>query len=255
VSYPAINPDDHKEIRMIPKIAPWLMLFSRTALFFTVQSLFAFAFYLAGSASAWEEGANWWPIAVAAANLVVLALLIRLFKAEGKRYWDIFRFKRQHVKGDLLAVLGVTLLAAPVSYLPNILLGEWLFGSSEATLDLFIRPLPLWAVNLSVLVFPLSQGVTELPTYFGYVMPRFKAQGMQKWLAISLPAVMLGLQHIAVPLLFDIRFITWRALMYIPFAFLLGLAIHWRPRLLPYFVIIHVLMNMSLAPMFLAVAY
>lgn len=240
---------------MTPKIAPWLMLISRLVLFFAAQSIFAVGFYMAGSAAAWEEGANWWPIAVAAANLVVLALLIRLFKAEGKRYWDIFRFERQHVKGDLLAVLGVTLLAAPVSYLPNILLGEWLFGSSEATLDLFIRPLPLWAVYLSVLVFPLTQGVTELPTYFAYVMPRFKAHGMQKWLAISLPALMLGLQHIAVPLLFDMRFITWRALMYIPFAFLLGIAIHWRPRLLPYFVIIHVLMNMSLAPMFLAVAY
>jgi hypothetical protein len=240
---------------MAPKLAPWLMLFSRTALFFTVQSLFAFAFYLSGSTSAWEAGADWWPIAVAAANLVVLALLIRLFKTEGKRYWDIFRFERQHVKGDLLAVLGITLLAAPVSYLPNVMLGTLLFGSPEATLDLFIRPLPLWAVYLSVLVFPLTQGVTELPTYFGYVMPRFKAQGMQKWLAISLPALMLGLQHIAVPFLLDMRFITWRALMYIPFAFLLGIAIHWRPRLLPYFVIIHVLMNMSLAPMFLAVAY
>ena len=240
---------------MAPKIAPWLMLFSRTALFFTVQALFAFGFYLSGSASAWEAGANWWPIAVASANLVVLALLIRLFKSEGKRYWDIFRFERQHIKGDLLAVLGITLLAAPVSYLPNVMLGTLLFGSPEATLDLFIRPLPLWAVYLSVLVFPLTQGVTELPTYFGYVMPRFKAQGMQKWLAISLPALMLGLQHIAVPFLLDMRFITWRALMYIPFAFLLGIAIHWRPRLLPYFAIIHVLMNMSLAPMFLAVAY
>jgi hypothetical protein len=240
---------------MTPKIAPWLMLVSRLLLFFAAQSIFAVGFYMAGSAAAWEEGANWWPIAVAAANLVVLALLIRLFKTEGKRYWDIFRFDRRYIKGDLLALLGVTLLAAPVSYLPNILLGEWLFGSSEATLDLFIRPLPLWAVYLSILAFPLTQGVTELPTYFGYVMPRFKAQGMQKWLAISLPALMLGLQHIAVPLLFDMRFITWRALMYIPFAFLLGITIHWRPRLLPYFAIIHVLMNLSLAPMFLAVAH
>jgi hypothetical protein len=104
----------------------------------------------------------------------------------------------------------------PYRTCPTLCWGTLLFGSPEATLDLFIRPLPFWAVYLSVLVFPLTQGVTELPTYFGYVMPRFKAQGMQKWLAISLPALMLGLQHIAVPLLFDMRFITWRALMYIP---------------------------------------
>ena len=237
---------------MTLKTAPWLMLISRTSLFFTAQSIFALGFYLSGSEAAWEVGANWWPFAVTAANLVVLALLIRLFRDEGKRYWDIFRFERQHVKGDLLAVLGVTVLAAPISYLPNVMLGTLLFGSPEATLDLFIRPMPLWAVYTAMLVFPISQGLTEIPTYFRYVMPRLEAQGLGKWLAISLPALMLGLQHIAVPFLLDMRFITWRALMYIPFAFLLGIVLHWRPRLLPYIAIIHVLLNMALAPMFLA---
>ena len=43
--------------------------------------------------------------------------------------------------------------------------------------------------------------------------------------------------------------------MYIPFAFLIGIVLNWRPRSLPYFAIIHVLINMSLAPLFLAVAY
>lgn len=42
---------------------------------------------------------------------------------------------------------------------------------------------------------------------------------------------------------------------YIPFAFLIGIVLNWRPRSLPYFAIIHVLINMSLAPLFLAVAY
>ena len=237
------------------KTTPWLMLISRIVIFFAAQSIFALGIYLAGSTAAWEGSANWWPLTVTAANLVILALLIGLFRSEGKRYWEIFRFERRHIKGDLLALLAATALSAPLSYLPNVMLGTWLFGSPEATLDLFVRPLPLWAVYAAIVVFPITQGLTELPTYFGYVMPRLEAQGIRKWLAISLPALMLGLQHIAAPLLFDINFITWRALMFIPFAFFLGIFFHWRPRMLPYFVIIHVLMNMSFATMFLSVAF
>jgi len=99
------------------------------------------------------------------------------------------------------------------------------------------------------------KGFAELPTYFGYVMPRLEAQGLRKWLAITLPSLMLGLQHIGVPLLFDLRFILWRGLMYLPFALFVGIVLHWRPRLLPYMAIVHVLMDLSFAMMLLNVAY
>jgi hypothetical protein len=77
---------------------------------------------------------------------------------------------------------------------------------------------------------------------------------MNKWLAIALPASMLGLQHIAAPLLLDMRFVAWRGGMYLPFAFLVGAVLYWRPRLLPYLVAIHVLMDLSFAAMFLNAA-
>ena len=234
---------------------PWVMLFSRITLFAGVQTLFAAIYFLIGSVHPWDSSANWWMISVGMANLIGLALLVKIFKTEGKRYWDVFRFDRAHVKGDLLGLLIVTLLAAPLSYFPNVMLAQWLFGSPDATLDLFVRPLPLWAAYTAVVFFPVTQGLTELATYFGYVMPRFESQGMNKWLAISLPALMLGLQHLAAPLLFDVRFIVWRGLMFIPFALMTGIALHARPRILPYFAIIHVLMNMSFATMFLSVAY
>jgi hypothetical protein len=86
-------------------------------------------------------------------------------------------------------------------------------------------------------------------------MPRLEAQGLRRWQAVALPALMLGLQHFAVPLVFDLRFIAWRALMFLPFALLLGIVLHWRPRLLPYIAIVHVLMDLSFAMMFLGVAY
>jgi hypothetical protein len=86
-------------------------------------------------------------------------------------------------------------------------------------------------------------------------MPRLQNQGLPSWLAVALPALMLGLQHFAVPLVFDLRFIAWRGLMFIPFGFLVGILLHWRPRLLPYLALTHVLMDLSLAMMLLSVAY
>jgi hypothetical protein len=234
---------------------PWLMLFSRLLLFASIQAIFALVFYFAGSSNSWETSANWWPMVVVITNLLCVGLLVQIFQWKGKHYWDIFRFDRQHIKGDLLAFLGITVLAAPLSILPNIILGGWLFGDSNATLGLLVRPLPLWAVYTAIILFPLSQGMAEIATYFGYIMPSFKENGMPPWLAIPLPALMLGFQHIAVPLLFDLRFILWRGLMYIPFAFLIGIVMHGRPRMLPYFAIVHILMNLSFATMFLSVAY
>lgn len=240
---------------MKKRSTPWLLLFARSALFLAVQALFALGFWVAGSTTAWEDGANWWPISVAIADLLCLIVLIVIFRAEGRRYWDLFRIDRQHIKGDLLALLIVTVLAAPLSFLPNVWLGAAFFGRSDATLALIVRPLPLLAVYIAMVAFPLMQGLTEVGTYFGTIMPRLKAQGVRPWLAIGIPAVMLSLQHVFAPLLFDVRFIAWRGLMFLPFALMTGVAFSLRPRLLPYFAVIHTLMNVSFVAMFLSAAY
>lgn len=237
------------------KTTPWLMLFSRITLFAVFQAILALILFLSGAAQAWDTAANWWPLTVAAVDLVSLLLLIHVFAAEGKRFWDMFRIERGTIKSDLLVLLLLLVLLGPVSYLPNIWLGQALFGDPEATLELIVRPLPTWAVFAAIVLFPVGQGLTELPTYFGYVMPRFQTQGIQRWLAVSLPSLILAFQHIAVPLLFDGRFIIWRALMFVPFAFLVGIALMWRPRLMPYMVVVHILMDMAFAAMFLSVAY
>jgi len=234
---------------------PWIMLVSRISLFIAIQAIFALGFLLTGSSSAWEDSANWWPFFVAITNLICVALLVRLFKQEGKRFWDIFRIRKEHIKSDLLALLGITIVMGPVAILPNIWLGGLLFDDPQETLELLVRPLPLWVAIAGMILFPLTQGLAEIPTYFSYVMPRFEEQGMPRWLAVTLPSLFLGIQHCAVPLLFNLPFFTWRALMYIPFAFLVGIVMRWRPRLLPYLAIIHVIMDMSFAAMLLVEAF
>jgi membrane protease YdiL (CAAX protease family) len=39
--------------------------------------------------------------------------------------------------------------------------------------------------------------------------------------------------------------------MFLPLSLVLGLILHWRPRLLPYLAVVHALMDLSLLPLLL----
>jgi hypothetical protein len=232
-------------------IQPWLMLVIRSLLFLTFQALIALVFLFLGSATAWTASAAWWPFAIIFTDLACLGLIIRFYRQEGKRFWDVFRIERQFVKQDLLFLLGFLVIASPLGYLPNVLSARWLFGDPQVALELLVRPLPVWAAVTSVALFPLLQGLVEIPTYMLYALPRLEAQGLRPWLAAALASFFLSFQHMFAPFLPDGRFITYRLVMFLPFAVLIAVIMCWLPRLMPYMAVIHALMDMSVAIMFL----
>jgi len=229
---------------------PWTMLPARSVFFLAFQAVFAAAIALTGSSAAWSRAGAYWPVTIVGANLVCLALILRFVRAEGQSYWDLFRIQRQHIKGDLLALLGVLVVTAPVAFLPNLLLGGLLYGDAMLPLGMLISPLPAWAFYISLIFFPVTQGLVELSFYFVVIMPRLATQTGRPWVAYSLASLFLGVQHAFLPLVFEGRFFLWRGGMYIPFAFLYGLVLKWRPRLLPYLAVVHGLLDFAVAWMF-----
>jgi hypothetical protein len=180
-------------------------------------------------------------------------LLICFYRQEGLRFWDIFMIERQFIKTDALFMLGFLLIAGPLGYLPNLFSAHWLFGDPQIALGLLVRPLPVWATVTGLALFPLLQGLVEIPTYMLYARARLEVQGMRPWLAVRLASFCLSAQHIFAPFLPDARFITYRMVMFLPFEFLIALVMRARPRLMPYMAVIHVLMDLSVAVMFLTV--
>lgn len=231
---------------------PWFMLVSRSALFLFFQLLIALVFAVAGSASAWEESARWWTFIVFFANCASIYLLLRVFKAEGKRYWDAIRFSRATVKTDLIWFLLSSLVGMPIAGTPMNLLGAWIFGDPMTPTYMLFRPIPTWAF-VSSFLFPLTIGLAELPTYFGYVMPRLAEQLKNGWLAWLIASLFLAAQHMFLPLILDGGFILWRLLMYLPFALYAGLMIKLRPSLLPYYLIVHALIDVSAVAVYLMI--
>jgi hypothetical protein len=223
---------------------PWVMLFARTLLFAGWQAVIAIIYVLLGSTSAWTAAAAWWPLTATLTNIVCLIVLSKFFQREGRRYRDLFRIRRDTLKVDLLILFGALIISGPISYLPNPIGAQWLFGSADGPMSLFVQPLPLVAAVILMVIFPISNGLAELPTYFGYVQPRLVPQ-IGRVGAVIITGLMLAFQHATLPLLFDVRFIAWRLIMFVPFGLFMAALLRWRPQLLPYTVVVHMLMDAS----------
>lgn len=87
-------------------------------------------------------------------------------------------------------------------------------------------------------------------------MPRLFRVGESQthpYLAWMIASFFLAAQHMFLPLMFDSRFMLWRLGMFLPFAFLTGLFLKIRPSLLPYFVIVHALMDVTTVLVYLMI--
>jgi hypothetical protein len=222
---------------------PWLMLISRSVLFLLSQVLIALILYMAGSTNAWDESAKYWTIVATLANVVSLYFLIRLFDAEGKRFWDILHFSRDNWKTDLLWFIAASIIAMPMVGAPREPLAKAIFGDSTIATNMMFQPIPTWAFVLSFL-FPLTIWFSELPTYFGYCMTRLSGQ-INGWLAWLIASFFLAAQHMFLPTILNGGYFLWRFGMFLPFALFTGLVIKFRPSLLPYFVIVHALLDVT----------
>lgn len=234
---------------------PWFMLFSRSILFIIAQALIALVLATTGTNGAWNEAARWWIFFPIFANIGSILLLIYVLRAEGKRYLDLLRFNRTSVKTDLIWFFASGVIGLPIAAAPMYILGSAIFGDRMIPVYMLFRPVPSWALVVGLL-FPLTIAFAELPTYFGYAMPRLFSKGESEtrpyaWLAFLVASLFLSLQHIFLPFYADWNYILWRGLMYLPFALYAGLMVKLRPNLLPYFAIVHALMDVSVLTVYL----
>jgi hypothetical protein len=227
------------------------MLLLRLVLFAVFQTAIAGLLALGGTEDAFAASAAWWPLAASAANLVNLGVLARLARLEGFSLRSIYLPRREGRGRDILVALGTVVVAAPLAMGPNIGLATLLFGDPQIALDMFVQPLPVWAAIASVVLFPITIALTELPTYYWYIQPRLTALTRSVWLGVLVPAFFHAVQHAALPLIFDADFLLWRALMFLPFALLVSLVYRWRPSVLPYLLVVHFAIDLPVALMVL----
>jgi hypothetical protein len=221
----------------------WGLLLSRTLLFLTAQAAIVAGLAAAGAREPLWSSAAWWPVSATAANLIGLALLGWRLRAEGVDWRDLLLPVPGSWRRDGLVALGLLPLIGVAGALPSIWLGTALWGDPAVGQALLVGPLPTWAAAVALLLFPVTTAAVELPTYAGYVLPRLRSTGLPVVAAVAVVGLVLGVQHGALPFLPASQFFVWRTTMFVPFALVLIAAVAWRPRLLPWFVGVHLLLD------------
>lgn len=234
------------------KYLPFLLLLLRVFLFGVSQSIIALFFLIAGNSSPWQLSEGYWILSGLFTNLITFPILILLYKKEGLNYFSVFKFTKKEWWKDVLIAVGLLVLSIPLASLPNTFFANLFLGSPEVAFHLFFRHVPFWIIIIGF-IWAITQGLVELPFYFSYIMPRIEKLIQNGWLSWVIVSIFLAFQHIAFPLIFDYNFILWRFGMFIPFALFAGLCIKLRPRLLPYYLIIHALMDIVVVAMLINV--
>ncbi len=219
---------------MRPLIA---LLFSRLTLFACFQAMMALALH------SWDASVKYWILTATLTNLISIALLILLTRKEGVSYLSLFRINKKEWKTDLKYFIGLAVISVPVVLGPGMLLNEVLYPASDHYAQLLFQPMSMSLVYVLLVAFPVTIGLAELPTYFGYIMPRLQQKMNSRFLGFALPVIFLSVQHCTLPLVFEWEFVAYRALAFLPFSILLGVALNKRPSLLIYFSVFHALLD------------
>ena len=212
-----------------------LLLFSRTLLFLSFQILIALFL------NSWEGSVKYWALSASLTNIVGIILLAIILNQENLSYFSIFSFQRENLKGDLIWFLILLLLSVPIAIIPSLALSTLIWGNTEYYHQVLFQPLNRPLVYCLLFVYPLTTGLVELATYFGYIMPRLKGYFNSQWIVVALPVLAFSLQHCTLPLVFETKFIFFRGVMYLLFAFIYGIALYKRPSLLPWLAILQLL--------------
>lgn len=219
----------------IPAMRVWGMLAVRSVLSFALLLALAVVFAASGSTNAVSASAAWWLWFVTITNVVCIWLMARFARAEGGlRLRDIYFASKATWKGDLLWMLVGFLGTAALAQLPGTLLATALWGDASHPNPMLFQALPLWAVYPLFLLMPTTHAFAELPTYWGYVAPRLRAFGSNRWVVIVIVGLVLSLQHMFFSFQLDWQYDVWLAVKFLPFALWTGFLVDRRPTVLPY---------------------
>jgi membrane protease YdiL (CAAX protease family) len=223
------------------------VLSSRMILFLLFQMIIAFFLSSLG------DSVKYWTLSATLTNIVSIIILIILLREEKTSFFSFFRFQKEKIKTDLIWFILFILISVPLAIAPSLALSNLLWGNTEYYHQVLFQPINKSLLYFLLFAYPISTGLAELTTYFGYIMPRLKVQVNSPWIVIALPVIAFSVQHCTLPLVFEGKFIFFRGLMYFLFSLVYGVVIYKRPSLLPWLTILQVLIYILPMTMLLTV--
>ena len=163
------------------------------------------------------EIGKWWSVVCSVGNLLTLIALYRLNKAEHLTYRQMMRYPKKATgwKAIALGIVVVVVLGMAGMFLA----GYLTYGVFPYLAKDLIAPIPIWLAWTNVLILPLSTTLAEDGLYLGIGVNRLT----DKRAGVLVPAFFYALQHSFIPLYFDLSYMLYRFLSFLPLTILLCL--------------------------------
>lgn len=162
-----------------------------------------------------DEISNWWSIIASIVNLVTILVLLAIGKKQNSNYWELINYQKGKTTGRQIAVISIVTVIVGMAGM--YLAGFICYGVIPYAAPMMIAPIPLWLAIINAFILPISTALAEEGLYLGCGVNRIK----NKYAAIIVPALFFALQHSFIPTLFDVKYIIYRFLSFLPLTIIL----------------------------------
>ena len=212
-----------------------------------LRSLIFIVFFLIASAVTGKRLAdisNIWSVAASVINIMFILALVLITKGQGG-YFRLINYEKGKTRPkQVFAMIGIILL---VGMAGMYLAGFICYGSILYAPPMMIAPIPIVLAVINLIVLPVSTALAEDALYLGCGVRQFE----NKYAAVIVPAFFFAIQHSFIPTLFDVRYIIYRFISFLPLTIIL--CIHYRKRQNPLPIMIgHAVIDVATAGQILA---
>ena len=157
-----------------------------------------------------DEISNIWSVAASVVNIVTILLLVLISRKMGGNFAKLINYEKGKTKPkQAVAMTAVVLL---VGMGGMFLSGFICYGVIPYAPPMLIEPIALPLAIINFVLLPVSTAFAEEGLYLGCGVNQIK----NKYGAILIPAFFFALQHSFIPALFDVRYIIYRFLCFLP---------------------------------------
>lgn len=162
-----------------------------------------------------SEISNWWSIVATIVNIVIIVLLIFVAGKNGKTYWKLINYEKG--KTEIRQIAGISILILLVGMAGMYLAGFLCYGVMPYAAPMMIAPIPKALAIINVVLLPISTAFAEDGLYLGCGVNYIE----NKFWAISIPSFFFALQHSFIPTLFDMKYVVYRFISFLPLTIIL----------------------------------
>ncbi|MCH5260337.1 MAG: hypothetical protein J1F18_11315 [Lachnospiraceae bacterium] len=157
-----------------------------------------------------EDISNWWSIVASIVNIVVILVIYFFTKKNKSSFWELINYQKGKTKAK--QIIGISVLVLVIGMTGMYLAGYFCYGIIPYAAPMMIAPIPVWLAVMNVAILPITTAFAEDGLYLGCGVNQIQ----NKILAITIPAFFFALQHSFIPTLFDLKYIIYRFISFLP---------------------------------------